>query len=111
MCGKPLDVRKELFPEYMVFAYDAVITVAMGISATLKLLPNATFACAIRWCLTRSTESERQFLYDRILDVSFDGQSGRVHFKPKIGDRFPVKMEIVNIYVGGGRVGASLIFV
>lgn len=52
MCGKPLEVRKELFPEYMVFAYDAVITVAMGISATLKLLPNATFSCAIRWCLT-----------------------------------------------------------
>lgn len=44
MCGKPLEVRKELFPEYMVFAYDAVITVAMGISATLKLLPNATFS-------------------------------------------------------------------
>ena len=45
------------------------------------------------------TSAERELLYDKILDVSFTGHSGTVHFKPKIGDRFPVKMEIVNIYV------------
>ena len=43
VCGKPLEVKKELFPEYMVFTYDAVITVAMGISEVLKSFPNATF--------------------------------------------------------------------
>ena len=42
---------------------------------------------------------ERELLYDKILDVSFTGHSGNIHFKPKIGDRFPVKMEIVNIFV------------
>lgn len=42
---------------------------------------------------------ERELLYDKILDVSFTGHSGHIHFKPKIGDRFPVKMEIVNIFV------------
>lgn len=90
VCGKPLEVKKELFPEYMVFAYDAVITVAMGISEVLKSFPNATF----------QSVPERELLYDKILDVSFTGHSGNIHFKPKIGDRFPVKMEIVNIFDG-----------
>ena len=33
----------EVFPEYAVFAYDAVTTVAMGIQAVLKERSNVTF--------------------------------------------------------------------
>ena len=46
-----------------------------------------------------SDESTRKELYEEILNVKFDGQSGRVQFKPGVGDRLPVKIEIVNIYV------------
>lgn len=47
-----------------------------------------------------STEEERLLLHDKIMEVSFDGQSGMVHFKPTVGDRLPVKMEVVNFRVG-----------
>ena len=46
-----------------------------------------------------SDESTRKELYEEILNVKFDGQSGRVQFKPGVGDRLPIKIEIVNIYV------------
>ena len=46
-----------------------------------------------------SNESTRKELYEEILNVKFDGQSGRVQFKPGVGDRLPIKIEIVNIYV------------
>lgn len=46
-----------------------------------------------------SDEDTRKDLYDELLNVRFEGQSGTVHFKPGIGDRLPVKLEIVNIYV------------
>ena len=36
LCGSPIEVRCEVFPEYAVFAYDAVTTVAMGIQAVLE---------------------------------------------------------------------------
>ena len=36
LCGSPIEIRCEVFPEYAVFAYDAVTTVAMGIQAVLE---------------------------------------------------------------------------
>ena len=33
------------------------------------------------------------------MEVSFEGQSGIVHFKPLVGDRLPVKMEVINFHV------------
>ena len=43
MCGAPIEVRSEVFPEYALFAYDAVTTVAMGIQAVLKERSNVSF--------------------------------------------------------------------
>ena len=45
-----------------------------------------------------SDESTRKELYEEILNVKFDGQSGTVQYIQD-GDRLPVKIEIVNIYV------------
>ena len=45
-----------------------------------------------------SDESTRKELYEEILNVKFDGQSGTVQYTQD-GDRLPVKIEIVNIYV------------
>ena len=45
------------------------------------------------------TKEERTLLYESILNVTFDGMSGKVAFKPGVGDRVPAKMEIVNIFV------------
>ena len=36
LCGSPIEIRCEVFPEYAVFAYDAVTTVAMCIQAVLE---------------------------------------------------------------------------
>ena len=43
LCGLPILIRCEVFPEYAVFAYDAVTTIAMGIQAVLKERSNVTF--------------------------------------------------------------------
>ena len=85
----------------MVFAYDAVTTIAKGIESVLTINPNATFLYELNWLviIIISDESTRKELYEEILNVKFDGQSGRVQFKPGVGDRLPIKIEIVNIYV------------
>ena len=46
-----------------------------------------------------SEAEERQLLYSKILEVKFEGESGYVEFDPNVGDRLPIKMEVVNIYV------------
>lgn len=46
-----------------------------------------------------SLEETRKELYDEVLKVQFEGQSGTVQFKPGVGDRLPVKLEVVNIHV------------
>lgn len=46
-----------------------------------------------------SEEDIRRELFDELLNVEFEGQSGVIHFKPGVGDRLPVKLEIVNIHV------------
>ena len=43
MCGHELIIKEELYPEYVVFVYDAVITAAKGIQAVLDNHPNSTF--------------------------------------------------------------------
>ena len=43
LCGQEIVVKKELYPEYTIFVYDAVITVAKGIESVLAINPNATF--------------------------------------------------------------------
>ena len=90
-----------MYPEYMVFAFDAVTTIAKAIESVLTINPNATFLYELKWydIIIISDESTRKELYEEILNVKFDGQSGRVQFKPGVGDRLPVKIEIVNIYV------------
>ena len=55
-------------------------------------------ASATLWVIHR-TKEERSLLFESILNVTFDGMSGKVSFKPGVGDRVPAKMEIVNIYV------------
>ena len=101
LCGHEIVIKKELYPEYMVFAYDAVTTIAKAIESVLTINPNATFLYELKWydIIIISNESTRKELYEEILNVKFDGQSGRVQFKPGVGDRLPVKIEIVNIYV------------
>ena len=42
LCGAPIEVRSEVFPEYTVFAYDAVTTIATGIQAVLEEQINFT---------------------------------------------------------------------
>ena len=46
-----------------------------------------------------SEEDLRRELFDELLNVEFEGQSGTIHFKPGVGDRLPIKLEIVNIHV------------
>ena len=99
LCGKEIVVDHDLYPEYTIFVYDAVITVAYGLHAVLKSKPDATFAYPNDQESSRSTKEERTLLYQNILNVTFDGMSGKVSFKPGVGDRVPAKMEIVNIYV------------
>ena len=101
LCGHEIVIKKELYPEYTIFVYDAVITVAKAIESVLTINPNATFLYELKWydIIIISDESTRKELYEEILNVKFDGQSGRVQFKPGVGDRLPVKIEIVNIYV------------
>lgn len=99
LCGQEIVIKKELYPEYTIFVYDAVITVAKGIESVLAINPNATFLYELNWLVIISDESTRKELYEEILNVKFDGQSGRVQFKPGVGDRLPIKIEIVNIYV------------
>ena len=43
LCGQEIVIKKELYPQYMVFAYDAVTTIAKGIESVLAINPNATF--------------------------------------------------------------------
>ena len=43
LCGQEIVIKKELYPEYTIFVYDAVITVAKGIESVLAINPNATF--------------------------------------------------------------------
>ena len=50
-----------------------------------------------------SDESTRKELYEEILNVKFDGQSGTVQYTQD-GDRLPVKIEIVNIYVNDNTI-------
>lgn len=99
LCGQELVVNKELYPEYMIFVYDAVIAVSKGIEAVLNINPNATFLFVLNADLMNSDEDNRKLLYEEMLKVEFEGQSGRVRFKPGVGDRLPVKLEVVNIHV------------
>ena len=100
LCGQEIVIKKELYPEYMVFAYDAVTTIAKAIESVLTINPNATFLYELKWydIIIISDESTRKELYEEILNVKFDGQSGTVQYTQD-GDRLPVKIEIVNIYV------------
>ena len=84
----------------MVFAFDAVTTIAKAIESVLTINPNATFLYELKWydIIIISNESTRKELYEEILNVKFDGQSGTVQYTQD-GDRLPVKIEIVNIYV------------
>lgn len=43
LCGHEIVIKKELYPQYMVFAYDAVTTIAKAIESVLTINPNATF--------------------------------------------------------------------
>ena len=43
LCGKELVIKKELYPEYVFFVYDSIITAAKGIEVVLDKYPNATF--------------------------------------------------------------------
>ena len=99
LCGKEIVIHHDLYPEYTIFVYDAVMTVAYGLHAVLKSKPDATFAYPNRCGVSSRTKEERTLLYQNILNVTFDGMSGKVSFKPGVGDRVPAKMEIVNIYV------------
>lgn len=44
LCGKEIVIHHDLYPEYTIFVYDAVMTVAYGLHAVLKSKPDATFA-------------------------------------------------------------------
>lgn len=99
LCGKEIVIHHDLYPEYTIFVYDAVMTVAYGLHAVLKSKPDATFAYPNRCGMSPRTKEERTLLYHSILNVTFDGMSGKVSFKPGVGDRVPAKMEIVNIFV------------
>ena len=98
LCGQEIVIKKELYPEYVVFAFDAVTTIAKGIESVLAINPNATFLYELNWLVIISDESTRKELYEEILNVKFDGQSGTVQYTQD-GDRLPIKIEIVNIYV------------
>ena len=101
LCGKELIIKKELYPEYVFFVYDSIVTAAKGMEAVLDKYPNATFLYDLSKLtgLLCSEEDMRKELYERIIDVKFEGQSGEIHFKPGVGDRLPVKLEVVNIHV------------
>ena len=43
LCGQEIVIKEDLYPEYVVFVYDSVITVAKGMQAVLDNNPNATF--------------------------------------------------------------------
>lgn len=45
LCGQEIVIKEELYPEYVVFVYDSVITIAKGMQAVLDNNPNATFLC------------------------------------------------------------------
>ena len=99
LCGQEIVIKEELYPEYVVFVYDSVITIAKGMQAVLDNNPNATFLCEMWSNVMNSFEETRKELYDEVLKVQFEGQSGTVQFKPGVGDRLPVKLEVVNIHV------------
>lgn len=44
LCGKEIVTRHDLYPEYTIFVYDAVMTVAYALNAVFKAKPDATFA-------------------------------------------------------------------
>ena len=47
LCGAPIEIHSEVFPEYAVFAYDAVTTVAMGIQGVFLGCMAAPFSAGL----------------------------------------------------------------